>query len=68
MGCIARKKVGRDSTDAKVVTTTYEGLHNHHSRNSGSDTLAQNTAPSLAIKSAPPISRLRKCSDELKLG
>ncbi len=29
----------------KVVSTTYEGHHNHHVRNSGSNTLAQNAAP-----------------------
>ncbi len=37
--------MGRDSTDGKVVITTYEGYHNHHVRNSGSNTLAQNAAP-----------------------
>jgi len=45
VGCIAKKKVERDSTDGKVVSTTYKGHHNHHVRNSGSDTLAQNAAP-----------------------
>jgi len=44
VGCIVRKKLGRDSTDGKSVTTTYKGHHNHHVRNSGSDTLAQNAA------------------------
>jgi hypothetical protein len=63
-GCIARKKVGSDSTDGKVVSTTYKGHHTPVTQRNKQPDFGDESSP----KSAPPISRLQKCSDELELG